>query len=251
MMAERTDSELYSTGNWPSVPATEPDVRSRWLGIVPALLMAVVVAGPSIWVTWRILASDYLDQDRTQTQIVLFLLGPLILSALLLIPSLAVGRWPGRMTALPGRVWLAVAALLFLAPGLGLASIQAVDQPTAGPTGQSVTSVDWEFGLPGGGTVVAALFVALLIAGIGCAIGYWARGIGRAAAILAVPVSTMLCLLALALYIFASIGSSLGAQSEPSPDVGLLELVPLVTWIAAPAVAVLAGAELGAEEERR
>lgn len=250
MTARRTESEVRPTGFWQMTPPIEPDVRSRSSGIVEALLMAVVVAGPSIWVAWRILSSSYLVEDRTQTQTIMFLLGPLSLSALLLIPSLAIGRWPGRMTAIPGLVWLAVAALLFIVPGLGLASVRAVEPPNSTLAEESNSTVSWEFGLPGGSSVVASLIGTLLITGIGYVVGHLARGISRTAVIVAVPVSTVLWLLALAMYVFVSIGSSLGTQSEPSPDLGLLGLLPLVTWIAAPAVAVLAGAELWAEEYR-
>ena len=57
MIAERTDIDTRRSSFWYPAPPIEPDARTRWSGIVPALLMAIVVAGPSVAIAWLLLGN--------------------------------------------------------------------------------------------------------------------------------------------------------------------------------------------------
>lgn len=247
MIAERMETDERTTGFWYPRPPIEPDVRSRWSGLVPALLMAVAVAGPSVVIAWLALPNPAGQEALTQSQTILFALGPAILVGLLLIPSLAIGRWSGRFTAVRGLVWLVFAALLFIVPGIGLAARKIVERPNPSLPDRPSTISTWVVGVPDVPSVFAAVFGAALIVGTGYILGIWAREIGRYAAIVAAAVSAVLGALAFVIYAVIDFGISLSAHSVSTPDAVFLESLPIVTWIAAPAVAVLAGAELWAE----
>lgn len=251
MIADRTDTDERATGFWTSPPPVEPDVRSRWSGIIPALLLGVVVAGSSVAVAWLILANPGVQEEApTRNQMVLFALAPALLVVLLLIPSLAIGRWPGRLTAIRGLVWLIVAALLFVMPGLGLASMTLVERPNNELADRPSTISTWVLGPPDGPSVFAVVLAAVVVVGIGFLVGRWARENGRAAAIVAAGLSPILALVPLVSYAFLGFAESLSAPAVASPDVNFLAALPIVIWIAAPAVAVLAGAEYWAETYR-
>ena len=215
--------------------------------------MAIVVAGPSVAIAWLILANP--DEDGTtptRNQMVLFGLGPALLVALLLIPSLVIGRWPERLTAVRGFIWLVVAALLFIVPGIGLSARNIVELPNNGRLPDRPDTIStWVVESPSVPDVLAAVIGAVFIVGIGFVVGQWAREIGRYAAVLAAAGSTILGILALVIYAFINFGSSLAAHAESTSAASTLEFLPVVTWIAVPAVAVLAGAEFWAEADRR
>ncbi len=109
----------------------------------------------------------------------------------------------------------------------------------------------WVVGAPDPAIVVAAIVVAAVVVAIGYMLGTWAREIGRYAAVASAALSTILGVVILAIYAFIDLGISLGAHAESTPWATALGTLPFVTWIAAPAVAVLAGAELWSEEYRR
>ena len=250
MIADRTDSDKRTTGFWSPTPPIVPDVRSRWVGILPALLMAVVVAGPSVTIAWLILANPELPEDApTGTQMLLFALAPALLVALLLIPSLVIGRWPDRLTAVRWVIWLVLAGLLVIIPGIGLSARNIVELPNNGRLPDRPDTIStWVVDGPGVAGVLAAIIGAVFIVGAGFFIGYWARERSRYVAVVAAAVSTVLGIVALAMYAIIDFGNSLSAHAETTPDATFVSSLPIVMWLAAPAVAVLAGAEFWAEE---
>lgn len=228
------------------------DGRSRRRGIVPALLMALVVGRPTATIAgWSLWNPALLEQPRRWPDLAVWAAGPTVLLGLLVVPSLLLGRWPSRLTAVRSWVWLLLAALLFVLPGIGLATLEIVERPSAtGDPDRPATISTWVVGNPDTGTVAASIIGAGLIVVPGWMAGNWARAKNPYAAITAAIGMTTLGIIALAIWFVLHFANSLSAHAVFTPEASLLSVVPVVTWLAAPSVAVLAGAEQWAEDDR-
>lgn len=238
--------------HWSDTGAIAGDERSRREGIVPALLMALVVGGPTATIAgWSLWSPALLEQPWRWPDLAVWAAGPTVLLGLLVIPSLLLGRWPGRLTAVRSWVWLLLAALLFVLPGIGLAALEIVERPNAtGDPDRPATISTWVVGSPDSATVAASIIGAGLLVVAGWVAGNWAREKNPYAAVAAAAGMTAIGLVPLAIWFFLNFANSLSAHAVFTPEASLLSVVPVVTWLAAPPVAVLAGAEQWAEDDR-
>ena len=148
-------------------------------------------------------------------------------------------------------LWLLLAGLLLVLPGVDLAVLQMVERPNlTGHTDRPATISTWVVGTPDVGTVLVSAIGTALVVGLGWMAGYWAREKGRYAAVATVAAMTLLGVGAVAVWFFFSFVSSLSAHADFTPAASLLTLVPVVTWLAAAPVAALAGAERWMEDDR-
>jgi hypothetical protein len=176
----------------------------------------------------------------------LFVFGlPLVPAALIVIPSLLVGRLPGRLTVINEWIWLAAAVALFAVPAAALGHVRLEELPnTTGDPDLPATISTW---VVADGFLlwptVAAVLGGLVIAGIGFVVGYVARGGSARGAVIAAAIMTFLGLLLFFGYAIYDFGSTLAAHARESGHSATLRGLPYMFWLAVPSIAVLAGAE--------